>query len=333
MAPIDGIQNSRLDAAVNDPFWIDPEIKKIFAKEDEQTEIITPETIVAARIESDERLRCRPQAGSREPTKHTIQGVGGPLDLWFFDGTKDGQFAPCMIWFHGGGYVKGHGRDLWYGQFFSEFAGCSVLSVNYRLAPENRAPAPVEDGIAALEWLLANAPLLGVDGARIAIGGASAGAGVAAGLALKIRDIGGPRVALQLLLYPMLDRNHEATRALAGRHPVWWRDLSLSCWSMYLGPDPAAEILPYAAVSEAADLRDLPPARLFVGTADLFHDEVKAFHNRLLDNGIDSVLRTYPGMVHGGEVSGSRTAIGRKMCQDYLDVISDSLGTRSDKLP
>ena len=315
-----------------DPNFVHPELVEILANLDRPSGMLTEEGVPAARARSRVLSQKWLTPGSVMPTKHILTRDSGDLDVWYFQSQQNGADAPCMVWFHGGGFVMGQGRDIWFGQLFSEFASCNVLSVEYRLAPEHRAPAAVEDGLAALEWLHENADFLGVDRNKILIGGASAGAGVAAGLALMNRDRGGPSVAMQLLLYPMLDRRHLSASHLTKDYPIWWREQSLSCWSMYLGDDPNDSVIQYAAAAEAVDLSGLPPARSFVGTTDLFHDEVEAYHRRLIEHGVDSQFRSYGGMFHCGEVVGSQTSIGIQMCQDYVDVVARQVGAQPKRL-
>lgn len=303
---------------------IDPELALVLEGQDVLTDVLSPDTIEAARAASVRRASQRSLPGTGEPRRFSIDGPQAAIDLWFFAANSKAP-APCMLWFHGGGYVMGQGRDMWFGQFFSEKAGCHVLSVEYRLAPEHRAPAAIEDGLAALDWLRSNYETLGVDPARIAIGGASAGGGVAASVALLNRDRGGDPLALQLLLYPMLDRNHDTPSGRRKGQPIWWREQSEACWSMYLGDDVEPDVLRYAAAAEASVLNGLPKSRIFVGTVDLFHDDNRSFHDRLVAAGGESVFHSYPGMFHGGEVIGSETQVGRRMLADYIATVRTDL--------
>ena len=305
---------------------IDPELRPVLQELDAERTLVTVENIQRTRAKSAQRLAQRPEAGTTQPVRKAIKTPNGELEAWVFAADGD-SVKPCLLWFHGGGYVMGMARDLWYGQFFAERAGCTVVSLEYRLAPEHCAPAAVEDGIAALGWVVAHAAELHIDPAKIIVGGASAGGGVAAGVAVRNRDLDGPDIALQMLLYPMLDRRHESEFSRRDGFPIWWRAQSLAAWEMYLGRDPKPDVIRYAAVAEAPDVSDLPPARLFAGTADLFHDEIRSYHKRLTDAGVDSEFRSYPGMFHGGEVAGCETAIGQKMCADYERAISEFFGS------
>ncbi len=213
------------------------------------------------------------------------------------------QPLPALLWIHGGGYVMGSAEqdDLTVKRLVRE-VGCAVVSVDYRLAPETPYPGPVEDCYAALKWLHASAGELGVDTGRIAIGGASAGGGLAAALALLARDRGGLPLVFQLLIYPMLD---DRTVTHADPHPhtgefVWTNDSNRFGWSALLGQMPGEEgVAPYAAAARAEDLSGLPPAFVNVGALDLFLEENIEYARRLIRAGVPTELHVYPGAFHG----------------------------------
>jgi acetyl esterase len=209
---------------------------------------------------------------------------------------------PLMVFLHGGGYVIGdlnisdpHCRALAHG------AQCAVLSVDYRLAPEHPYPKPFDDAYAALEWAARNAEALGCDPARLAVGGDSAGANLAAGCALKARDVGGPRIVAQMLMYPSTEYphpprpsmiEHAATQLLSA-------DDCLYYWDAYLGADEGLRRDPYACPAHAGDHAALPPA--FIATAELdpSRDGGEAYADRLANSGVPTELRRYAGMPHG----------------------------------
>jgi acetyl esterase/lipase len=180
---------------------------------------------------------------------------------------------------------------------------CVVVSVEYRLAPEHPFPAPVEDCYAALKWLSTYSSELGVEKTRIAIGGASAGGGLAAGLALLARDRAEVAVTFQLLIYPMIDdRNVAPASESTPDTLVWSRENNLIGWRSYLGQEPGGEdVSPYAAASRAADLSGLPRAYIVVGELDLFLNENVEYAQRLLEAGVPTELHVYPGVYHGFE--------------------------------
>ena len=214
---------------------------------------------------------------------------------------------------HGGGYIFGSydaedGRfDDWVQQF-----GCAGASIEYRLAPEEPYPAAVEDSYAALKWLHEHASELGVDAGRIGIGGASAGAGLAAGLALLVRDRAEFEVAFQLLIYPMLD-DRQATTSSGWEVPVWGPAANTLGWRAYLGGLYGSDEVPaYAAPARAASLEGLPPALIAVGTLDGFVDEDIEYAKRLNHAGVPVELHVYPGGAHGFDSMAAGTTLGRR---------------------
>lgn len=209
---------------------------------------------------------------------------------------------PGLLWIHGGGMVLGSVEmDDIAAAKYSKQLNCVVASVEYRLAPEHPYPAPVEDCYAALKWL-ASADL-GVDRARIVIGGASAGGGLAAGLALMARDRGEVEVKFQLLIYPMLDDRNITRSSHEITHPALWnREANLAGWDAYLaGSAGGADVPIYAAPARAEDLTGLPPAYIAVGDLDLFLDEDIEYAQRLLAAGVPTELHVYPGAFHGSD--------------------------------
>ena len=197
----------------------------------------------------------------------------------------------CIYWIHGGGYMAGSydGNNNTCGQWALDL-GCLVASVEYRLAPEHPYPAPLEDCYAGLNWALNNAAELGIDPARVIIGGASAGGGLCAALALLARDRGELAVTHQLLIYPMIDDSRTTTSSQWTTY-VWTTSSNETGWRAYLGPlFGAADVPAYAAPSRARDLKALPAAFILVGTLDLFLDEDIAYANRLMHAGVPTEL-------------------------------------------
>ena len=229
---------------------------------------------------------------------------------------------------HGGGYIIGSARDDLNVIAFAEHVGCTVVSVEYRLAPEATYKESVADCFAGLNWLVDNAAALGVDTGRVAIGGASAGGGLTAGLALYNRDNNGPELAFQLLIYPMLDDTHETPSGYEITHPtVWNRHVSLKAWKMYLGDEYGTDaVSPYAAAARASDLSGLPPAYVTVGMLDLFRDEDIVYAQRLMAAGVPTELEVYAGMCHGAEMLVPTAAVSQRMQQGYLNALKRAIG-------
>ncbi len=184
---------------------------------------------------------------------------------------------------------------------------CVIVSVDYRLAPETPFPGPQEDNYAALLWLVAHADELGVDPARIVVMGESAGGGLAASLAQMTRDRGGPKLAGQVLVYPMLDwRTGGPECPHNNRHTgewIWTRDKNRFGWEAARGDySPTDDRKGWFSPALADDLAGLAPAYIVTGALDLFLDEDLAYARRLIDAGVPCELHVYPGAIHAFEM-------------------------------
>lgn len=236
-----------------------------------------------------------------------VPGAPGDPDVLvrIYQPTDRPALLPALLWIHGGGYVLGDiaGDDARACQL-AKTINCVVVSVEYRLAPEHPFPAPMEDCYAALKWLASHAAELGVNAERIAIGGASAGGGLTAGLALLTRDRGEIKLCFQLPIYPMIDDRNVTPSSQAITDPrVWNRQSNLLGWRAYLGREPGGDdVSPYAAATRATDLAGLPPAYIPVGEFDLFLDEDIAYAQRLLQAGVPTELHVYRGAYHGFDI-------------------------------
>ena len=238
---------------------------------------------------------------------HWVPGAPGDPDVMVRVYTPSGVAAsvPGLYWIHGGGMVLGYvSMDDLNCKAVATEMGCVVASVEYRLAPEHPHPAPIEDCYAGLKWFAANAENLGVDLGRIAIGGASAGGGLAAALALLARDRGEVEIIYQQLIYPMLDDRNITHSSHYVQHPkVWNRDANIAGWSALLGkPAGSDDVSPYASPSRAEDLSGLPPAFVIVGELDLFLDEDIEYAQRLIQAGVATELHVIPGAFHGSDL-------------------------------
>ncbi|WP_218611119.1 alpha/beta hydrolase [Pseudonocardia sp. KRD291] len=227
---------------------------------------------------------------------------GPPVSLRLFRPATATGAVPALLWVHGGGLVLGSpDQDDRANIELVRELGIAVAAVRYRLAPTDPAPAAVEDVYAGLRGLVAQAGELGIDPGRVAVGGASAGGGLAAALTLLAHDRGEVRPAFQLLVYPMLDdRTVTRTdlRSLTVR--LWTAKSNRYGWTSYLGAEPgSAEVSPYAAPARREDLTGLPPAWIGVGSLDLFHGEDVEYARRLEAAGVACELRVVPGAFHG----------------------------------
>lgn len=231
---------------------------------------------------------------------------------------------PGLLWMHGGGYVLGSlDSDDVKAATFSQVFNCVVVSVDYRLSPENPYPAPIEDCYAALKWFAQNAQELGVDNSRIAIGGASAGGGLAAGLALLVRDRAEIVINFQLLIYPMIDDRNIEQASGETSDTLWWtRENNLIGWRSYLGHEPAQNEEPYyAAPSRAQDLTGLPSAYIPVGELDLFLSENIDYAHRLLNSGVAAELHIYPGAYHGFNSFAPEAAVTKRFNEELIHIM------------
>jgi acetyl esterase/lipase len=181
--------------------------------------------------------------------------------------------------------------------------GVLVVVVDYRLAPEDPFPAPLDDCIDALAWIHDHAAELGVDPARVAVGGDSAGGGLAAAVAQRAHDEGGPAIAFQALVYPMLDDRTVLRSDHQGRGDLVWtaKDNAFG-WTAYLGRPPRPDAPPpYAAPARRGDLAGLPPAWIGVGDLDLFYEEDVDYAQRLQAAGVPCELHVVAGMYHAAD--------------------------------
>ena len=235
---------------------------------------------------------------------------------------------PALYWIHGGGYVMGdiEQDDRLMKQMVKRI-GCVAVSVDYRLAPEHPFPAPVEDCYGGLKWLFRHADELGVEPSRIAIGGASGGGGLAAGLALLTRDRGELKVAFQLLIYPMIDDRNVTPASYAITDPrMWNRESNRLGWKAYLGRDGGgADVSPYAAAARATDLTNLPPAYIPVGALDLFVDENIQYAQRLIQAGVPTELHVYPGAFHGFDIFAPSATVSKQFKADRDSALKRAL--------
>jgi len=235
---------------------------------------------------------------------------------------------PGLLWFHGGGYIVGSSDDF-QALLIAENCGCTVVSVDYAIAPERPFPAGSEEGYAALEWVFENAADLGISAEDVAIGGSSAGAGMAAGVSLMNRDRQNLPLVFQFLLYPMLDNLHDTDSGKLENHPVWSRETSLNAWEMYLDGTPGEEASPYAAAARATDLSGLPDTYITVGTQDLFRDEDINYAQRLMAADVSTKLEVFPGVFHGAEAYFPDAAVSKRMSESYYQALRLGLMERS----
>ena len=265
------------------------------------------------------------------PVEKSIDGPDGPIDVFWYDPSPGAQNRPVLLQIHGGGMVIGSARQMPHGPSnLAASLGVPVASVEYRLAPETPFPGPQEDCYAALVWLAANSAALGIDPQRIGITGESAGGGLAAAVAQMARDRGGPKLAAQILIYPMLDhRVGGASDPWGNRHTgefVWTRGSNQFGWESLRGDYGADDARKgWFSPSLADDLAGLPPTWIGVGNLDLFFDEDLDYARRLVDAGVPVELHAYPGAFHGFNMMGE-ARVSKDFARDMVSGTARLLG-------
>jgi acetyl esterase len=223
---------------------------------------------------------------------------------------------PALMYFHGGGFVicnlDTHDRLC---RSLANASGCAVVSVDYRLAPEHKFPAAVEDAYSATRYVAEHAAEFGIDPNRIAVAGDSAGANLATVVALMARDRGGQGLKFQLLIYPVSDFTEHATESRREYGKGYFLDEELMDWfaDQYFAPETERH-QPYASPIKASDLRGLPPAFVITGECDPLRDQGEAYADKMRSAGVSVVLKRYEGMIHpflslAGIVDEGRVAI------------------------
>jgi acetyl esterase/lipase len=265
-------------------------------------------------------LSSATRRGSSRDVEALILGSGVGVRLHRPVGVS--QPTAALLWIHGGGYVIGtaHQDDPVCRRFVREL-GITVAAVDYRLAPEHPYPAALEDCYSALTWL---AGLPAVDPARVAIGGASAGGGLAAALALLAHDRGEVTPTLQLLAYPMLD-DRSGTTPDKPNYRLWTPKSNRFGWASYLGnADPRV-----AVPARREDLSGLAPAWIGVGTNDLFHDEDIAYAERLTAAGVPCHVEVVPGAFHGFDLVVPKAAVSQSFFASQCASLRTALAPKS----
>ena len=278
---------------------LDPQAQNIL---DQMAALGLPPNHTVSPEEARANMLARPRPEGPEVAKvedRTIANGNFQVPVRIYTPAGSGPF-PVLSWFHGGGWVIGNletadatARHLAVG------AGCVVVSVDYRLAPEAKFPVPFDDCYAATQWIVQNAASINVDPSRIAVGGDSAGGNLAAGICLAAKDRGGLPIAFQLLVYPVtaVDFSTGSYKQNADGYLLTMDGMKWY-WNHYLSSDADASN-PYAAPLAAKDLSGLPPALVITAEFDPLRDEGEAYAKKLQDAGVDATATRYDGMIHG----------------------------------
>lgn len=264
-----------------------------------------------------------PASGVATQRYSLTTGDGASIDMtWYHRSGSDGP-GSAALYLHGGGMIFGleHIGALYelVVRDYVATSGVPMLVPDYRVAPEHPDPAPVEDCYAALVWLAEHASTLGVDPARIAVMGDSAGGGLAAGVCLMARDRGGPAVAQQLLIYPMLDDRPATPDPAVQPFLTWSYEDNLTGWGALLGDSAGSgTVSQYAAPARAEDLSGLPDTYIDVGDLDIFRTENITYAQRLADAAVPTELHVYPGCPHAFEALAREAAVSQRAISDRV---------------
>ncbi|MAT06003.1 MAG: arylesterase [Acidimicrobiaceae bacterium] len=303
-------------------------------------ELQHPQLMVPMSLRSDSSLRTGRRlvdAMSKQAAGLVVDGVDvrtemvpadgsePPVRTLVYEPTEREPPSAALIWLHGGGLVMG--RPEMNHPLCSRIAkelSIVVLSVDYRLAPEHPFPAGLDDSVRVLAWAHQNAEQLGIDPERIAVGGGSAGGGLAACVAQVANDRGDLPVRFQLLQYPMLDDRTPLrdTDAL-----LWTNTSNEYAWTAYLNHPPREyEGRPYASAARRIDFRGLPAAWIGVGDIDLFHDECADYAARLEAAGVPVRFDVVPGMYHGAEAVRPDAPAAVDFIDGMIAALADGVG-------
>jgi len=308
------------------------------------------QTYITADLNPDRLAELRSMR--RRPTIATLEGVNVrethipgrlspyPVRVVIFEACERKLPSPAILHIHGGGYLLGSPEESGLlNQQIARRLGCVVFSVDYRLAPEFQFPEPLHDCHAVLEWMHQSAESLGIDPAKIAVKGESAGGGLAACLAALARDRDresegkgkgkgkgkGCPIALQVLVAPMVDDQPGPTSARAGEF-VWTRRSDEFAWASYLGGfDESGAMAKYASAVRVSNLEGLPPTFIAVGALDLYLDQDLEYARRLIHAGVATEVHVYPGAPHSFHRAGD-TSLNQRLNADCQAALKAAFG-------
>jgi acetyl esterase/lipase len=306
---------------------VDPELRSAALQMRQMYQQLTPmsEEKLATRREMLSGLEAPLLPDVAVSERRIFAGSNAPAVGLFVINDRRGARRPGILHMHGGGFTASTARasvpNL---QQISTALDCTIVTVDYRNAPETRYDGSVEDNYAALRWMHEHAEELGVDPARIALLGESGGGGHAALLAIAARDRGDVPVLFQALIYPMIDDRTGSSRAMPPHLGAfgWNADANQFGWRCFLGQEPGTDAVPAGAVpARSKSVAGLPPTFIGVGALDLFVDENIAYARRLIEAGVATELIVVPGAFHGFDVFARDSAASRRFTAAKLDAL------------
>jgi acetyl esterase/lipase len=314
---------------------VDPELREAALAMREMTAAFTPMT-----LEKLEQRRNMTYGGMERPSydvaceERRVERISAPSDPGeigvFVVNAKPGEAGPGILHIHGGGYTSSTAHNsLPSVQKLAMELDVPIVTVDYRLAPETTWRGSLEDNYSALLWMVANARDIGVDPARIAVTGESAGGGHAALVTLAARDRGEVSLCYQALVYPMLDDRSGTSRSLPEHigYFGWNGEANRFGWESFLGMAPGGDGVPREAVpSRHDDLAGLPSAWIGVGALDLFVEEDIAYGYALLAAGVPVELQVVPGGFHGFDLFVGEAGVSRQFTAARVDALRRGLG-------
>lgn len=282
------------------------------------------------------RLMNRPKKGIVSQTRQVDQNHRAPVEVMIYQRKEKAHLATGLLWIHGGGYAMGMPEleSRSYISHFIEAANTVVVSPNYRLSYQAKAPQAAEDCYTALLWMVEHAEELGIRSDQIAVGGDSAGGGLAAAVVLMARDRGEVNIAFQMPFYPMLDDRMMTASSQYEGVPVWDAVKNRAAWQLYLdGQAGTADISPYAAPARETDYHNLPPLYTFVGDIEPFHDEVLTYVEQMKAAGGQASVTVYPGCYHAFDQLAPKAKISQIAREAYLTWYKQAVNTYTRPQP
>jgi acetyl esterase len=309
---------------------IDPELLPFLGGPDtsDLNDIAGSRAVANALTQDILATRPAPPAGVMFADDIAVDASGNSVSIRIYRRHDLPPVSGALLFLHGGAFVFGdleleHDRCVHY----AATTDCVIVAVDYRLAPEFPYPAALDDAALALNWLITHSGELGVDSMRICIGGASAGGSLAAGLVLRNRDEGGPEVAAQMLIYPVLDdRGTSLSMSQFEIYDPWDGDRSRKMWPHYLGN--GVQATPYSSPARATNLAGLPPTFILSCEEDPLRDEDLDFAQRLLAQGVGVELHHYRRTYHAFDVIAPETAVARRALNEQSEFLRSVLAPK-----